>query len=383
MKNLPIRGRSLAVIAVVVPLLALFAHVAARSGPLAPVAVTIATVETRALEPARFGIGTVGVGDTFRIGPTAPGRLARLDVDVGDRVQAGQWLGEMDPVDLDARMAAQDAATRRAQAGVDEAAARHGYASAQAARYEQLLTRHTVSEELVETRRHELRVAEAALATARQELARLRAEREAVQAQQQHLRLLAPVDGLVIARHVDPGTTVVAGQAVVEIVDPTRLWIDARFDQVSAGGLAADRPATVVLRSRPDEPLDARVLRVEPSADPITEEILAKIVFERLPEPLPPLGELAEVTVRLPPLPAAAAIPNAAVRHVDGVTGVWTVTDDGPQFMPVRLGAGDLDGTVQVRDGLAPGTPVIVYSERPLRADSRIRIVERLAGTAP
>ena len=44
MKNLPLQRRTLGLLAVLVPLLALFVYVALRSGPLAPVLVTVATV---------------------------------------------------------------------------------------------------------------------------------------------------------------------------------------------------------------------------------------------------------------------------------------------------------------------------------------------------
>jgi hypothetical protein len=53
-----------------------------------------------------------------------------------------------------------------------------------------------------------------------------------------NLRLIAPVDGVVAVRDADPGTTIVAGQAVVEVIDPKSLWINVRFDQISASGLA-------------------------------------------------------------------------------------------------------------------------------------------------
>lgn len=105
----------MALVAVLGALLVLFVWVALRSGPLAPVPVTVAEVESRAIAPALFGIGTVEARYTYRIGPTVPGRVLRVDVEVGDRVAAGQVLGEMDPVDLDQRLAAQDAAIRHAR----------------------------------------------------------------------------------------------------------------------------------------------------------------------------------------------------------------------------------------------------------------------------
>lgn len=381
MKPLALGRRTLALLAVILPLLALFIYVALRSGPLAPVAVTVAEVENQTLAPALFGIGTVEARYIYRIGPTFAGRLQSLHVHVGDRVLAGQLLGEMDPIDLDDRVRAQEATFKRAEANLREARARQAFARAQADRYEQLYAKRLVSEEVLSTRRQELQIAEAALAAAREDIARARSDREGLRAQRSSLRLIAPVAGVVTARDVDPGTTVVAGQTVVEVIDPESLWINVRFDQLRASGLAADLPARIVLRSRDGEPLRGRVLRIEPKADAVTEEILAKVSFDPLPDVLPPVGELAEVTVDLPALPAAPVIANAALRSEDGRVGVWRIANDALEFVPISVGATDLDGRVQVRAGLAEDDRVVVYSEKALSPHSRIHVVDRIAGS--
>jgi HlyD family secretion protein len=114
-------------------------------------------VAEHALTPALFGIGTVESRYTYRIGPTAAGRIKQVAVQVGDRVQQGQLLGEMDPVDLDDRIAAQGAALKRAEsivqaaeAQVREASTRKAYAENQANRYKQLLQARSASVEGVE-----------------------------------------------------------------------------------------------------------------------------------------------------------------------------------------------------------------------------------------
>lgn len=383
--------------ALLVPLGAVFAYVALRSGPLAPVPVTVATVETEPLEPALHGIGTVDARYTHRVGPTSAGRVLRVEVDVGDRVRAGQLLAEIDPVDLDARLTAQQAALARAQANVDaadaqlsDARARAAHAATQANRYGELSRQGAASEEVSDTKRQEALVGEAAVASARagleaarKELARARADADAIGRQRSNLRLVAPVDGLVSVRGAEPGSTVVAGQPVIEVIDPTTLWINVRFDQLRAAGLRAGLPARIALRSRTGEPVAGRLLRVEPLADAITEELIAKVVFEALPEPLPAVGELAEVTVALPRSPPAPVVANASVQRVAGRLGVWTVADGELQFTPVKTGANDLDGRIQVVEGLQGGERVVVYSQRALRARSRIEVVERIPGASP
>ncbi len=380
MSRLPLQGRTLALLAVIIPLLALFIYAGLRSGPLAPVAVTVATVESRAITPALFGIGTVEARYTYRIGPTFAGRIQHLDVHVGDKVQAGQILGEMDPVDLDDRVRSQESAYRRAQAALREAQARQAWAQTQARRYQQLFAVRSTSEEILATKRQELQITEAALAAAREDSIRARSDHQGLVAQRADLRLIAPVDGLVAVRDADPGTTLVAGQAVIEIIDPTSLWVNVRFDQMSALGLAGGLPARIVLRSRGGRMLEGHVLRVEPKADSVTEEMLAKVTFDQQPEPLPPVSELAEVTVVLPALAVAPLIPNAAVRHQGNRAGVWHIVGGDLRFSAVRLGVSDLEGYVQVREGLRDGDQIVVYSEKALTARSRIHVVDHIAG---
>jgi HlyD family secretion protein len=291
----PESRRTLLLIAVLLPLLAVFGYVALNSGPLAPVPVVLGKVEKQPLTPALFGTGNVVARATHKVGPTSAGRLSRVAVQTGDKVRAGQWLAEVEPVDLDQRVAAQQAALQRADAGIvaaraqrDEAQVRQEFAARQAQRYAQLQTSGFASPELTLAKRQEwqaaqagLRAAQAALASAEQERQRLQAEREASRRQRDNLTLRAPVDGWVVRRNADPGTTLLAGQAVLE----------------------------------------------------------------------PPLGELAEVTVNLPALPPAPVLPDAAVHREGDVPGVWFLTADGIRFQPVTLGAADLDGRVQVLAG--------------------------------
>lgn len=383
MSRLPLQRRTLALLAVVVPLLALFIYVVLRSGPLAPVAVTVATVEQRTITPALFGIGTVEARTTYHVGPTVAGRVLRLSVEVGERVSAGQVLGEMDAVDFDERLRAQAAAVQRAQASLKDALARQQQAQTQATRYSQLLAVRATSEETATARQQDLASANAALAGSQAEVARLRAELEALRTQRGQLRLRAPADALVTARLAEPGSTVVPGQAVVDLVDPASLWVNVRFDQTSSAGLRANLPAQVLLRSDTTAPLAAHVLRVEPLADAVTEETLAKVVLATLPTPLPPLGTLAEVTITLPELAAAPTIPNAALRRVGGKMGVWELGADGLRFAPLVLGQADLDGEVQVQSGLKEGARIVVYSEKELSARSNTHVVDRITKGAP
>jgi RND family efflux transporter MFP subunit len=398
MKNYLIRhGKTLALSGVLLVLVLLLGYVALQAGPLAPVPITVETVQVKALQPALFGMGTVEARVTHKIGPTVAGRIKRVDVQTGDVVKAGQVLGEMDPVDLDDKIAAQEATIKRAQASVmtveaqvQELTARKVFAEVQSKRYAMLLVSQSVSEEGASIKRQELAIAQASLAAAlanldasRQEHARARAERDGLVRQRANLRLVSPAAGIVSRRDADAGTTAVAGQAVVEVIERGSLWLSVRFDQQRAQGLAAQLPAQIVLRSRAGEAVAGRVVRLEPHADAVTEELLAKVEFNASPAVMPPIGELAEVTVALPAHAALPVVPNASIQRLDGRLGVWLLEQQTLRFAPVKTGATDLQGLVQIVQGLSGGEQLVVYSRKALTANTRVTVVQHIAGVAP
>lgn len=365
--------------------LAAFAWLVATRGPLAPVGVETATVDVADLSPEVFGIGTVEARQAYAVGPTQAGRVLRVWVDQGDTVQAGQLLAEIDPVDLAQRAeaAASTAARARqaaqsAQAQIAEAESRARIADASLARYQALLQQKFVAQEMVDIRSHEAAAARAALAAARanaaaaaRDVGRADAEVRVVERQSRNLRLTSPLGGVVVAREAEPGTTVVAGQAVLRLVDPAGLWVRARIDQARAAGLSVGQAAAIVLRSAPGVSLPGRVARIDLQSDALTEERIVNVVFD----PVPPrlyLGELAEISIRLPVARAVPAIPRAALVRHDGRTGVWRIEAGRARFQPVRTGI-ETDDRVQVVSGLTAGERVIAYSTNPLAEGVRVR----------
>lgn len=387
--------RKLVIAAMAAALLLGFGYVVARHGPLAPVRVTVEAAAAATLRLSAFGIGTVEAERGYAVGPTAAGRVAAVHVDIGDAVGPGQLLAEMDPVDLGERIAAAALQVGRARhnidaaaAQLDEAQARYALAEREAQRHVRLAAQGLVSESLADARRQEAEVARTALAArrsaleaARLDLERLLAERAALDKQRANLRLLAPAAAVVTARDAEPGTTLVAGQPVVRLVDPASLRVKARIDQGAAGGLRPGQEAAIVLRSRPHAPLRGVVQRLQLLADSVTEERLVDIAFQTSPPDIA-LGELAEVTIELAAAEARIALPNAALRRVGTRQGVWRLEGEGIRFAPVTTGAQTLDGLVEVLDGLSAGDRVVVHSERELKADDAISVVDTLAGVA-
>ena len=104
MKRYPLLLRRLTISAVALALFGAVAFVSLRTGPLAPIKVTVTQAKEGTISPAIFGIGTVEARRNLMVCPTVAGRVLSVKVDVGDAVKAGQLLAEMDPVDLDQRL---------------------------------------------------------------------------------------------------------------------------------------------------------------------------------------------------------------------------------------------------------------------------------------
>jgi HlyD family secretion protein len=365
--------------------LAAFVWLLATRGPLAPVGVETAAVARADLRPVVYGIGTVEAQHAFSVGPIQAGRLLRVWVDHGESVKAGQLLAEIDPVDLRQRAEAASSAAARArqaaqaaQAQVAEADSRARLAQANSERYQALYRQNFVAREMAESRRHEASAASAALAAARanasgalREINRTEAELRGIDQLRQSLKLVSPIDGVVTAREAEPGATVVAGQAVLRLVDPARLWVRARVDQARAQGVAVGQAADIVLRSVPGTSLPGKVVRVDLQSDALTEERIINVAFDPAPAQLY-LGELAEVTIRLSGLRDVLTVPRAALTQFGGQTGVWRVEAGRARFQPVEPGIRTAE-QVQIVSGLQAGDRFIVYSAKQLDDGVRVR----------
>jgi HlyD family secretion protein len=384
------KAKTIAVTAAVAALAAAAGWLVLARGPLAPVSVQTAEVKKTQLKHSVFGVGTVEARYSYAIGPTQAGRVLRVHVDHGDVVKAGQLLAEIDPVDLDARMASAASVLARARSGVQvaeaqqrEAAGRHAMAAANAARYADLVQRNFVSREAAEIRTNEanvtraaLEAAQASLQAAQRDVERAQQERNALGRQRVNLKLVSPVDGVVVAREAEAGTTVVAGQAVVHVIDPASVWVRARIDQARATNIYPGLRADITLRSRRDAVMPGRVARVEIQSDAVTEERIVAVSFS-VAAPIS-IGELAEVTIHRETAAMSLAVPSAAIKRVNQSVGVWQLVEGRARFRAVTTGTQTLDGMTELIDGLAAGERVIVYSSARLREGMRAR-----AGHAP
>lgn len=233
-----------------------------------------------------YGLGTVEARVLSRVGFELGGALTSLAVDDGDRVAPGQELASLHAAEQEARVARARAAVAANEAGLAKAEAAVARARAVLAqrevanrRLQGLAARDVASVERAEEAQRDEDVARADLAVAAAEVAVIRAQlTDAAAALRQeeillaHHRLTAPYAALVVARHVEPGTVVRAGDPVLTLIDPATIWIQAYIDEERAGQLAPGQPGTIRLRSQPASEFHGIITRIGLESDRVNEE---------------------------------------------------------------------------------------------------------------
>lgn len=270
------------------------------------------------------------------------GRVTAVDVDVNDRVVAGQVLLRLTVVEQQAGVDAARAQLRAAEASAVEA-------ERQYQRFASLARDKYVSGAQLDQARAGRDAANAARDAAR-------AQVSAAGQNADYTTVRAPYAGIVAARRVEPGETVGPGQPLLTVYAPDDLRIEVRVPQSVADAIRAKPQARVVLDD--GRSLDAREVVVYPAADPASHSVPVRIALPRIDAPAPAPGATARVVF---PIAATAdggvRIPDAAVARRGELTAVYVVKDGRVLLRQVRLGARHGDA-VDVLAGLAAGEVV-------------------------
>ena len=265
------------------------------------------------------------------------GRVTRVEVDVNDRVRAGQVLLRLTAVEQQAGANTARAQLRAAEAAAAEADATHR-------RYAALAGDQYVS-------RAQLDQARAARdsAVASRDAARAQLAQAAQQADYTVVR--APFAGIVGARLVEPGETVAPGQPLLSLHAPGALRIEVQVPQSEAEAIREVGRATVVLAD--GRTLPAASLVVYPQADPRTHSVGVRVLLpDANPAPLP--GSTAKVLFPIPGGGAAVMIPASALVQRGELSAVYVVDGDRLALRQLRMG-GRTDRRVEVLAGLQAG----------------------------
>ncbi|MBB6488162.1 efflux RND transporter periplasmic adaptor subunit [Rhizobium lusitanum] len=227
-------------------------------------------------------------------------------------------------------------------------------------------------------------VAQAKLTEVETNLAVLKAELRALQAEEAEARralddavVIAPFDGIVNARKVNPGQAVSINTELFEIVDIAQLDLVALIPPQESAGLSMGQTASIEIEGLPGKPLSARLDRISPATIDNSRSLQA---YLRLDHAMPGLrgGMFGHGTLQIEKHTNILAVPVAAVIKDGGEAFIRTIVDGAIRRQAVTLGSTKVgEDLVEIRAGLSEGDVVITVPLKDASNGTSVKIAER------
>jgi RND family efflux transporter MFP subunit len=299
----------------------------------------------------------------------ASGYLKRWVADIGEPVEAGQLLAEIDTPELDQELARARADLAQAEAGLE-------LARTTAARWTDLLKTGSVSKQETAEKQADLTLKTATVEGARANVRRLEQLKS-------FARVTAPFAGTITARKTDVGQLVTAsnGKELFRLAQSQKLRIFVRVPQSLARAVEPRQLAELTLAELPGRKFDAKVVRTAGALEPDSRTLLTELEVDNTPGQILS-GSYAQVRFSDANPDAALALPaNTLLFRADGIQ-VGVVGADGKvELRHVELGR-DFGQTVEILNGVETSDRVILNPPDSLAAGATVRVAEPAKGEA-
>lgn len=299
----------------------------AVAGEAKAVAVPVTVVRVAARLSARMVnfVGTLHGNQDVTLSSQVDGQIKILNVDLGDQVEAGQILAQIDDDQLRARLRETEAMLAKAQA--DEARGR------------QLVADKVISPQEYESMKTHADVA--------------RAQTDTLRVTIRHARVESPITGAVAKRFVSVGEYVHPGSQLLTVVvqDPLKLRGDVpeRF----AHELQIGQAVQVRVDAFSDRSFTGRLQRLSPASNPENRSLAIEALVDNQDRALKP-GFFANAAVITRGDDRALWVPQEALITFAGVTKLFVIQDGAAHERQVRLGPRGSGGMVEIAEGLQP-----------------------------
>ena len=334
---------------------------AQRTQPVVELAATdVVRAESRELQRGLPVSGSLRAVNSAFLKARVPGELQGLTLREGDTVQAGQVVARIEARESQARL-------QQAREQADAAKSQIDIAERQFSNNKALVDQGFISRSALDTSANNLAAAQA---THKAALAAV----DLAQKGMEDTVLRAPISGMVAQRLAQPGERVPIDGRVIEIVDLSRLELEATLTAADSVEVRVGQEALLQVEGSP-RPVSARVVRINPSAQAGSRSVLA---YLSLADPAGlRQGLFAQGTLAVGRA-SALAVPLSAVRTDKPAPYVQVVEDNKVAHKPVQTGArgeAEKDSWVAVQ-GLQPGAAVIRGHVGPLREGTAVKFTK-------
>ena len=320
-------------------------------------------LEVKAVRPQRGEIiryvtlpGSIRANQQATLYAKVPGYLKSLAVDKGDAVKAGQALAEIEVPELIADLA-------KSKAEVEVAEIDYKRVSEAQKKAPDLVMPQTVDDAL-----GKLKVAKASL--------------EHDQTLLGFSKIIAPFDGIVTARYVDPGAFIPAATsgstaqtaAVVTVMDFNTVRVQVAVPEAEASLVRTGQPVKFTVEGLPGKAFEGKVSRLAYALDDATKTMLVEADLPNPNRELRP-GMYAMVKVGVEKHPDALLIPVEALVMEKANAFVFVAADGKAKKTPIKIGFND-GAKVEVLDGLAADAAVILVGKMTLADGQPVNVTE-------
>lgn len=290
------------------------------------------------------------------------GKISQRLLDVGDQVRAGQVLATLDATDANLQVNA-------AKAQLDSAASAEKTAKTELSRYQQLVGSNAISRSQFDQIENQYKNAKSALQQAQ-------ANYDVVSNQSNYSVLRADKSGVIVARNIEIGQVVAAGQAAYSVAIAGDREVLIGVPEQAIGQFKVNQPVQVSLWSKPDALMPAYVREIAAATD-ASRTFAVRVAF-RGQNAAVSIGQSARVFTQQPAASGALSLPLSAITAEGQQSYVWVVNPKASQLQKVSVVLGTYGrDSVPVLSGLKNSDWVVVAGVHLLRDGQKVRAINR------
>lgn len=296
------------------------------------------------------GIIKPKVGAEVRVGSRVSGIVKKLHANVGDFVEKGDLIAELDPTELQAKY-------NQAKAALENARANCQYAQLDLKRQQSLLEQNFISQ-------NQYDMAEKSFEINKAQYEQAEANLEFAEVQLNYTRIRAPIAGVVASVSTQEGETVAASFSAptfVNIIDLNRLEVWAYVDETDIGRIREGQRASFTVDTYMDTDFTGTVTAIYPKAeiqDNVVNYITTVDIHEFQGKQLRP-DMTTTVTIYLDRRENVLAIPTTALRREQNSMVVTVLENGETHTQPVHTGWSS-KGYTEIQEGLNEGQRVVI-----------------------
>jgi HlyD family secretion protein len=342
-----------------------------------------APVQIKELTTTVSATGNLEPTNTIDVGIEVSGTVTDVLVDYNDRVNEGELLARLDTTRLASRVTSSKAALMRMQANISAAKASLANAQNEHTRLHQIYTStqgNYPSKKEVDEADNALLSAKAALEAAIAQSAQSRAELETDEDNLRKAIIVAPADGIILERKIEPGQTVVASMQTPVLFkmakNLTTMKVLVSVDEADIGEVKETQKVTFTVDAYPNDEFKGVITQLRLNSQILNGVVTYDAVVEVPNKELklrPGMTATAQIITGL--LLDTLTVPNAALRFTPPKTkeeksnridtesngkSVWVLRENKPVKIEVKVGKSDGISTAILSDTLKNGENVII-----------------------